>query len=74
MEFLFSEQLFFIAFAKIWAENLTPQAALKNILTNPHSLNRYRVLGTLVNIPEFAEAFKCPVGSKVMQSSRFTKL
>ncbi|GJJ12083.1 hypothetical protein Clacol_006324 [Clathrus columnatus] len=65
------EQLFFIAFARIWAENRTPQAARQSILTNPHTIPRYRTLGTLVNIPEFAEAFQCPVGSKVRLLSQF---
>ena len=33
--------------------------------TDPHSPNQYRADGTVSNIPEFAKAFNCPVGSKV---------
>ncbi|KAL1758319.1 hypothetical protein FB107DRAFT_258860 [Schizophyllum commune] len=54
------EQLFFIAFARSWARSITPAAAVQRIRTDPHSPNVWRVQGTVFNIPEFAEAFKCP--------------
>jgi endothelin-converting enzyme len=38
---------------------------VQRILADPHSPNIYRVIGTLVNTPEFAAAFNCPRGSKV---------
>ncbi|KAK7049256.1 hypothetical protein VNI00_005857 [Paramarasmius palmivorus] len=60
-----SEQLFFISNARIWARSMKPAAAVQRIRTDPHSPNNYRVDGTVYNIPEFAEAFKCPKGSKL---------
>ncbi|KAF8522224.1 Metalloprotease [Hysterangium stoloniferum] len=59
------EQLFFISFGRIWAENITPEAAIQRIYTDPHSPNQYRVMGTLINTPQFAAAFNCPKGSKL---------
>jgi putative endopeptidase len=53
------DQRFFIGFAQIWCENSTPQAERQNALTNPHSPGRYRVNGTLQNMPEFQQAFSC---------------
>ncbi|KIL69617.1 hypothetical protein M378DRAFT_184036 [Amanita muscaria Koide BX008] len=59
------EQLFFISFARIWARNMKPEAAVQRIRTDPHSPTRYRVDGTVFNIPEFADAFKCPKNAKL---------
>ncbi|HTX36950.1 MAG TPA: M13 family metallopeptidase [Bryobacteraceae bacterium] len=53
------EQRFFLGFAQIWCENNTPQAERQQALTNPHSPGRYRVNGTLQNMPEFEKAFAC---------------
>ena len=38
---------------------------MQRVRTDPHSPNRLRVEGTLRNVREFAEAWGCPVGSKV---------
>ena len=59
------DQLFFIAFGREWAENIKPASLVQRVRTDPHSPNEFRVQGTLANVPEFAKAFNCPVGSKV---------
>ncbi|KAF7295320.1 Endothelin-converting enzyme 1 [Mycena indigotica] len=59
------EQLFFIAFARIWGENVKTATLVQRVRTDPHSPRNLRVEGTLSNIPEFAEAFQCPNGSKL---------
>src|SRR5262249_48689451 len=51
------EQRFFLGFAQIWCENSTPQSARSLATTDPHSPGRYRVDGTLQNMPEFQKAF-----------------
>lgn len=53
------EQRFFLGFAQVWCENSSPQAARSQALTDPHSPGRYRVNGTLQNMPEFQQAFSC---------------
>ncbi|TFK42726.1 hypothetical protein BDQ12DRAFT_676709 [Crucibulum laeve] len=59
------EQLFFISFARIWARAMKPAAAVQRIRTDPHSPSRFRVDGTVSNIPEFAKAFKCSKKAKL---------
>ncbi|KAK7449695.1 hypothetical protein VKT23_013168 [Stygiomarasmius scandens] len=59
------EQLFFISFGRIWARSMKPAAAVQRIRTDPHSPSKYRVDGTVFNIPEFAEAFNCSKTSKL---------
>ncbi|PFH50075.1 hypothetical protein AMATHDRAFT_75830 [Amanita thiersii Skay4041] len=59
------EQLFFISFARIWARAMKPEAAVQRIRTDPHSPSRYRVDGTVFNIPEFAKAFHCSNSAKL---------
>jgi putative endopeptidase len=56
------EQRFFIAFAQIWKTNITEKALRHQVDTDPHSPARYRVNGTLANMPEFFEAFKIAKG------------
>jgi len=59
------EQLFFIAFGQIWATNARPSAEVKTVRTDPHSPPRWRVDGTVRNIPEFAKAFNCSANAKL---------
>ncbi|KAK2563721.1 Endothelin-converting enzyme 1 [Acropora cervicornis] len=60
-----NEQLFFLSFAQMWCSSYTPAAAYMLAKTDSHTLAKYRVIGTLSNIKEFSEAFKCKVGSRM---------
>ncbi len=51
------DQRFFLAFARIWASNIRPEAAAQRIVVDPHSPSMYRVNGPLSNLPEFYSAF-----------------
>ncbi|KAJ7771710.1 hypothetical protein B0H16DRAFT_1514445 [Mycena metata] len=59
------EQLFFIAFGRVWGNTMKTAAQVQRVRTDPHSPNIYRVQGTLSNTPQFAEAFKCKKGAKL---------
>jgi endothelin-converting enzyme/putative endopeptidase len=39
--------------------NTRPQALSEQAMVDPHSPGPFRVNGTLVNVPEFAQAFHC---------------
>lgn len=51
--------------------SVDPCRQVQRIRTDPHSPNRYRTDGTVFNIPEFAQTFKCSKWAKVRYSSVF---
>ncbi|XP_050735219.1 neprilysin-1-like isoform X2 [Eriocheir sinensis] len=57
------DQLFFVSFAKVWCSQITPYALQYVLRADVHAPDPYRVLGTLQNSPEFAQAFNCPAGA-----------
>ena len=63
------EQRFFLGFAQIWCENSTPESARLQALTNPHSPGQYRTNGSLQNNEEFAKAFGCKPGQKMVSQN-----
>ena len=61
------EQRFFLAWAQIWRQNVTPQQQQVLINTDPHSPGRWRTNGPLSNMPEFAQAFGCKPGDPMVR-------
>jgi putative endopeptidase len=57
------EQRFFIGFAQWACENNRPEALRVQAATDPHSPDKYRVNGVVVNLPEFSKAFACKPGA-----------
>jgi predicted metalloendopeptidase len=53
------EQRFFLGFAQVWCENMSPQELRQRAITDPHSPGRFRVDGTVRNMPEFQQTFSC---------------
>lgn len=61
------EQRFFLGWAQVWAGKYSPEAERQQVAGNPHSLPRWRVNGPMSNMPEFAQAFGCKVGDKMIR-------
>ena len=57
---LAAEQRFFLRWANVWCENRTDAMARMLVTVDPHSPSKYRVNGTVSNMPEFREAYPCP--------------
>ncbi|WVQ78577.1 hypothetical protein IAT38_000663 [Cryptococcus sp. DSM 104549] len=57
------EQLFFLAFARVWAQLTRPATAVSRVRTDPHSPPYWRAVGTLRNLDAFHKAFGCKAGS-----------
>jgi len=59
------EQRFFIGFAQVWRGHSRPEYVRNQVVTDPHSPQQYRVIGTLSNMPEFYQAFGVKKGNKM---------
>jgi putative endopeptidase len=58
-------QQFFLGFAQDWCSAWRPELERLVATTDPHSPDRFRANGVLVNMPEFARAFGCKAGQKM---------
>ena len=69
------EQRFFLAYAAVWANNIRPEEILRRTKTDPHSLGRWRVNGTLPHIDAFYEAFGIKKGDPMwLEPSKRAKI
>ncbi|HEX3101027.1 MAG TPA: M13 family metallopeptidase [Pyrinomonadaceae bacterium] len=64
------EQRFFLGWAQVWAEKDRPEYERLIVQSDPHSLSAFRVNGPLSNFPQFAEAYQCKTGSKMVRDDR----
>jgi len=61
------EQRFFLAWARAWRANETPEHTRLQVNTNPHSPARFRAIGPLSNVDEFGRAFRLPPDAPAMR-------
>lgn len=66
------DELFFINVGRHWCSKWSVEFIFKFPLIDTHSLNRFRVIGPLQNLPEFSKTFKCPVGSPMNPKEKCT--
>lgn len=59
------EQRFFIAYAGVWANNITEKEIRNRTKSDPHALGRWRVNGALPHIDAWYEAFGVKEGDKM---------
>lgn len=59
------DQRFFLGFALAWMMNMRPEAIANQVRSDEHSPAKYRVIGTLSNVPEFYKAFGVKEGDKM---------
>ena len=62
------EQRFFLGFAQIWGENMAIEEQRRRALADPHAQGPFRVNGTVANMPEFARAWNCEAGTKMVRA------
>ncbi len=61
------EQLFFIAWGQFRGDETRPETQRLMVQGDPHPVAKYRVIGPLSNIPEFAKAFGCKADSAMVR-------
>ena len=59
------DQRFFLAYAGVWAGNITDEEIRNRTKSDPHSLGRWRVNGALPHIDAWYEAFGVKPGDKM---------
>jgi putative endopeptidase len=60
-----AEQRFYLGYSLIWAQNIREAEKLRRVKEDVHSLGEHRVVGPLVNIEAFYQAFGIKEGDKM---------
>lgn len=68
------QQRFFLGWANIWKMTTTEEELRNRLNTDYHSPGEYRVLGPLVNLPQFHQAFGCTNQAMVKPDSSLIKI
>jgi len=62
-------QEFFIADGQNWCGEMRPEQMRLQVQTDPHSPDKFRILGVIQNMSEFGNAFGCKVGQPMMPAN-----
>ncbi len=62
-------QRFFLSYAYSWCANIRPEVARLIVTTDPHSLPIFRIDNVVSNMHEFAQAFGCKAGQKMVRAN-----
>lgn len=66
------DQQFFLSVGQVWCFKARDEWARMAAQVDPHSPARFRVGGSLSNLPDFAEAFQCKPGSAMRRATSCT--
>jgi putative endopeptidase len=67
---LTQSQRFFLRYAHIWRNAMRPEFAQLRLKTDWHAPDRFRALGPIADMPEFALAFGCKPGDAMHVTAR----
>jgi putative endopeptidase len=65
-----TRQRFFLSYANSWCGQIRPELMRTIVLTNPHSIPKYRVNNVVSNMPEFQQAFSCKAGAPMVRANQ----
>ncbi len=69
---LTEDQQFFVSVGQTWCFKASDEFARLRAQTDPHSPARFRVTGSLSNLPEFSAAFSCAEGTPMRRANACT--
>jgi putative endopeptidase len=61
------DQQFFIAWGQFRGDETRPETQRRMVQGDPHPIAKYRVIGPLSNLPEFAKAFGCKADAAMVR-------
>jgi endothelin-converting enzyme/putative endopeptidase len=61
------EQQFFVGWGQFRGDEIRPETQRRMVQGDPHPTGKYRVIGPLSNMPEFAKAFSCGAGAAMVR-------
>src|SRR4029079_10344697 len=61
------DQQFFLAWGQFRGDAVRPEFARTMVQGDPHPIGKFRVIGPLSNLPEFAQAFSCRPGAPMVR-------
>jgi len=64
------EQRLFLGYAISRCENVTDEMSRQLVVVDPHSPGKFRLIGPIVNMPEFQQAFSCKTGQPMAPENR----
>lgn len=69
-----SAQFFWVSYAQLFCRVTRPEKRKNLNSINPHSIERFRVIGPLSNSQDFAKAFNCPINSPMNPTEKCSPL
>jgi putative endopeptidase len=64
------DQQFFVAWGQFRGDEIRPETQRVMVQSDPHPTGKYRVIGPLSNMPEFAKAFGCDANDAMVRANR----
>ncbi len=64
------EQRFFLAWSQMWRANYRPEELRRRLILDVHSPSKFRVIGPVVNMPEFYQAFPVNSGEPMFRAEK----
>ena len=63
------DQRLFLGFGRVWCEKRRPEFQRMLVSVDPHSPGKYRIEGTVQNMPEFEQAWSCKAGQPMVSAN-----